>query len=188
VFLKIIRTLRNDSAALANKPDGVFKRTVCILSGDSPNRYCPQTTSDFAISKVSRIKLCSLHRNVDGRAFISWPRELRIWAQKREEVAYSPKAVKIIRPVSGNVIIASGKKNAQKIYFSAEGEYPHYWYVDGKFMGVAKNDDGLFVDVRPGKHKASVLSGNTSDTITFEVMASEEMDATWKNLRGDIIN
>jgi penicillin-binding protein 1C len=187
-FLKIVRALRNNSEAPISKPDGVYKRTVCILSGDSPNKYCPQTISDYSILDVSKIRLCSLHRNVDGRNFISWPRELRVWASREEGADYTAKSVKIIRPSSENAIIARGNENIQKVYFSAEGEYPHYWYLDGKFIGIVKKGDGLFADVALGKHKASVLSGNINDTVAFEVRASRDLDTAWKNQHGNVIN
>jgi penicillin-binding protein 1C len=188
VMLKIIRELWNDSETIPTRPPGVYIRTVCSLSGDLPNKYCPQTETDLAIRGVSRIKLCSLHRNIDGRSFVAWPQELRNWMRPYEETTTTVKKIKIIRPSPGHTVILQKPHDVERIFLSAEGDYPQYWYLDGKFVGVCENDDGIFADVSPGVHKASVLSGETSDTVSFEVKAPNEIRRDSIPQRGNIIN
>jgi penicillin-binding protein 1C len=175
VMLKIIRELWNDFEKIPARPSGIYVRTVCSLSGDLPNKYCPQTETDLAIKNVSRVKLCSLHRNIDGKTYVAWPPELSNWMQPYEETATTVKNIKIIRPSPGHAVILQKSDGVERIFLSAEGDYPQYWYLDGKFVGVCENTEGIFTDVSSGIHKVSVLSGETSDTVSFEVKTPHEI-------------
>lgn len=187
IFLEIMRSLWSPSEKPIAKPENVYIRTVCALSGDTPNKECPLTLSDLAISGVSKTYLCSLHRNVDGKSFIAWPPELRAWANRQEESSPPLKRVKIIRPVNAHTIIKQNNGLTEKVFLAAEGDYPHYWYLDGKFIGTS-HGDGMFIDVTSGPHKASVLSGNASDSVSFEVRTPGEIRSTNSSSHGNILN
>jgi hypothetical protein len=105
-----------------------------------------------------------------------------------EETATTVKKIKIIRPSPGHTVILQKPHGVERIFLSAEGDYPQYWYLDGKFVGVCENDDGIFADVSSGVHKASVLSGETSDTVSFEVKAPNEIRRDPIPQRDNIIN
>jgi penicillin-binding protein 1C len=187
-FLKIIRDIWRDSEKPIEKPSGVYRRTVCSLSGDAPNKYCPQTVSDLAIRDISKIKLCSIHRNIDGRTIVYWPPSLRAWMQRDTDITAAVKNIKIIRPATGHIIILQNNNDSASIFLSAEGDYPHYWYIDGKFIGICRNAEGLFANVQAGNHKASVLSGNNSDSVSFEVKTPKEIKDSSVNWSKNIIN
>ncbi|MDR0648902.1 MAG: hypothetical protein LBF92_06165 [Synergistaceae bacterium] len=80
--------------------------------------------------------------------------------------------VKIIRPFKGRKILAQDTNTVTaRVFLSAEGVLPHYWYVDGKFVASDVTGNGLFVELIPGQHKISVLSGAESDAGEFEVLS-----------------
>ena len=173
IFLKVIRELSTDDEKMFSLPDGIGIRLVCSLSGNIPNKYCPQTISDLFILETSNTKFCTMHRNINGRLIVHWPMELQKWISKDDDLT-SIKAVKIIRPSEGNTIVLKNINQTERIFLSAEGDTPHYWYIDGKFIGIC-DSEGLFTDVKPGTHKVTVLSGNASDTVTFYVKTPKEI-------------
>jgi len=173
IFLKVIRELWSDNEKPFQAPPGVDMRSVCSLSGNIPNRYCPQTLKDLFIPETSSTKLCTLHRNIDGRLVLYWPTTLRQWMSPNDDVALV-KTVKIVRPAEGSIIILQNNESSKRIYLSAEGDFPHYWYLDGKFIGISYGE-GLFADVARGIHKAAVLSGNASDTASFEIKTPRDI-------------
>ena len=186
IFLKVIRELWTENEKLFPQPSGVSARFVCSLSGNIPNKYCPQTVRDLFISKISDTKLCALHRNIDGRSIVYWPAALHNW-MSHEEDTLSVKNVKIIRPMEGSTIILQNNETAERIFLSAEGDFPHYWYVDGKFIGICEAD-GIFTDVTPGTRKVTVLSGSANDTVTFNVKTPKEIRDSISLLDLDVLN
>jgi penicillin-binding protein 1C len=188
LLLKIIREIWDDSEKPFERPNNIYQRLVCSLSGDIPNKYCPSTVSDIAIRNTSKTRSCSLHKNINGKTYISWPPELRTWIQPYEDIASSQKNVKIIRPSEGHTVIIQKGSGTEKIFLAAEGDYPHYWYLDGKFIGICQNEGGLFAAVSSGTHKASVLSGNTSESVTFDAKTPMQLREGSTRWNENIIN
>ena len=186
IFLKVMRELLTNKEKPFPSPDGVGTRSVCALSGNIPNSYCPQTITDLFISKVSSNDMCALHGSIDGRLVIHWPETLRNWMQ-REEETISQKTVRIIRPMEGSTIILQNSESTERVFLYAEGDFPHYWYVDGKFIGMS-HAEGVFIDLARGTHKATVLSGNASNTVTFEVRTPKEIRDESYRWNSNIIN
>ncbi|MDR1509515.1 MAG: penicillin-binding protein 1C [Synergistaceae bacterium] len=169
IMLKVAKEIWNETETRVTRPPGIYLRNVCSLSGALPTKNCPRTIKDFAIKNVSRTNLCPLHKEVGGHSFIAWPPEFSNWMQNYENTFAPGNNVKIIRPASGHTVILQNNGGKERIFLSAEGEAPHYWYLDGKFIGISRNGKGIFTDVGRGRHKASVLSGESSDTVSFEV-------------------
>jgi penicillin-binding protein 1C len=171
VMLKLFQELWGISDETRPKcPDGVYERKVCALSGALPGKFCPKTINDYAIKDVSSMEMCGIHKNIGGKLVTQLPRELDNWFQFKNRGDVSSHGIKITRPFSKRSIIKNGDSSVMRVFFSAEGELPHYWYLDGRFQAVDQDGAGLFMDVPRGRHKASVLSGEMSDAVEFEVI------------------
>jgi penicillin-binding protein 1C len=173
-MLYILNEISNErDDAESPLPEGIYKRRVCALSGLPAGKYCQQTIMDFAIRDVSDVSLCDIHKLIDGRIVTHLPKELDVWMQARGRSDIPSSGIKITRPHANRKILIQGneKKTAQ-VFFAAEGQPPHYWYLDGKFLSVDTTGEGLLFDVKAGRYKVSVLSGNESDTREFEVISS----------------
>jgi penicillin-binding protein 1C len=154
-------------------PNTIYRRKVCALSGLSAGKYCPRTIYDYAIKDVSDVAVCDIHKIIGGRTVTVLPKELDIWIQARGRSDAATSGVKIIRPSKDRKILAQDSNAATvRVFLSAEGPLPHYWYLDGKFLAPDTAGSGLFVEVSPGQHKATVLAGMENDAIEFEVLAS----------------
>jgi penicillin-binding protein 1C len=188
LMLKVARELWNDTETPFERPDGVFLRNVCSLSGALPTKNCPHTIKDLAIKNVTKPVLCPLHKEFDGRRYIAWPQEFRNWISNYETSFNSPGNIKIIRPVAGHTVVMKDNSKPERIFLSAEGEPPHYWYLDGKFIGTSQDGKGMFADIHHGSHKISVLSGESSDTVSFEVKTSVDLRESLNNKRMNILN
>jgi penicillin-binding protein 1C len=163
-------------------PAGVYTRKVCALSGLPAGRYCESTVIDYAIRDVSENSVCDLHRKIDDRVVSKLPKELEEWFQARARSNISSPGVKITRPFKNKKILTEKNVSAARIYLSAEGALPHYWYLDGRFLATDSEGRGLFFDVPTGSHRLSVLSGEDSDLIEFEVFDPEN-DAVANKLK-----
>jgi membrane carboxypeptidase/penicillin-binding protein PbpC len=175
IMLKVAREIWNDTETPFVRPSGVYIRNVCSLSGAIPTKDCNQTVKDLAIRNVSNTLLCSLHKKLHGRLYIAWPSEFSNWIINYENTFAPQSNVKIIRPTSGHIVILQSDGKPERIFFSAEGAVPQYWYLDGKFIGISRDGKGLFADVTRGRHRTSVLSGESSDTVAFEVKSPIEI-------------
>jgi penicillin-binding protein 1C len=190
LMLKVTSDIWDNTEALFERPKGVYSRSVCALSGALPTNNCPRTINDFAIKGVTKMTLCSLHKNIDGRGVIAWPPELRNWMPLNDgtsSIKSNKNNIKITRPVSGHTVMLQNNAASERIFLSAEGDAPHYWYLDGKFIGVSQNGEGLFFDVSRGAHKASVMSGESSDSVSFAVRTPKEIGSIDK-VRRNILN
>jgi penicillin-binding protein 1C len=184
IMIKVAGEIWNDTETSFVRPRGILIRDVCSLSGALPTKDCPQTVRDLAIKNVTKPTLCQLHKKIDGRLYIAWPPQFSNWLLNYENVFTAQNSVKIIRPVSGHTVILQNGES-ERVFLSAEGDAPHYWYLDGKFIGISPDGRGLFADVARGSHKASVLSGESSDTVSFEVKNPSEIN---ENLKGQNLN
>jgi penicillin-binding protein 1C len=188
LMLRITRTLPDEGGGLITQPPGVYLRSVCSLSGDSPTADCPQAIFEYAIRERTKITLCAMHKKIDGKTVIVWPDTLQRWVRAREEIIAPSKTVKIIRPQNGHTVILKKDEDEERVFFGAEGEAPLYWYLDGVFIGVCGKGEGIFANVKGGSHSATVLSGNVSDTVRFDVKTPREINEKFKTGIENVIN
>jgi penicillin-binding protein 1C len=188
IMLKVTREIMKDQESPFHKPHGIITRNVCALSGALPTINCPQIIEDLAIKDISRNVLCTLHKKIDENLFVNWPKEFNDYNLGSEENYFSHEGIKIIRPVAGHAVILKNKGEKERIFLSAEGEAPHYWYLDGKFIGVSHDGKGLFTDVAQGLHKASVLSMEFSDAVSFEVKTPGDINEVLRGERDYLLN
>jgi penicillin-binding protein 1C len=188
ILLEVARDLWDEHDNHLSRPKDVYARKVCALSGEIPTKNCPQVTADLAIRNVTQMTLCALHKNIDGRSYIAWPPELKNWMQAPEDLTQSANTVKIIRPARGQTMILEEQDETGRIFLSAEGDAPHYWYLDGKFIGISLNGEGIFMDVSRGTHKASVMSGDSSDTVSFEARTPKEIGSSLNKWKENVLN
>jgi penicillin-binding protein 1C len=188
IMLKVIRALGDSGDLAFSKPSGIYTRKVCALSGALPTKNCPQVVDDLVIRGVTKKSSCSLHKNIDGRTYIEWPSELRNWMSQNDLHSVKTNNIKIIRPTTGHTVVLQKDSGVERIFLSAEGDTPHYWYMDGKFFSVSPNGEGIFADVSAGRHKVSVMSGDSSDSASFEVKTPKEIRDSIKIGRGNILN
>jgi penicillin-binding protein 1C len=152
-------------------PSAIFRRKVCALSGSPAGKYCPRTIYDFAIKDVSDVSICGIHKIVNGSLVALLPKELDIWIQSKGRSDTQASGVKITRPFRDReIIMYDVNKKTTKVFLSAEGSLPHFWYLDGRYIATDANGDGLFIEASPGKHEATVLSGAQSDVCKFEII------------------
>jgi penicillin-binding protein 1C len=178
-MLNIFRELWSaDDGIDTPPPAGVYTRRVCALSGLPAGRYCESTVMDYAIKDVSSNSICDLHRKIDGRVVSALPKELNEWFQSRSRSDIPSPGVKITRPFKNRKILTEKGVGVARVYFSAEGALPFYWYLDGRFLAADFEGRGLFFDISAGSHRASVLSGEDSDLIEFEVFDPEDATDT----------
>jgi penicillin-binding protein 1C len=188
IMLKITMEIWNDTETSFLRPPGIYVRNVCALSGELPTKNCHQTVRDLAIKNVRKPILCRLHRELDGRPYIVWPPEFSNWLLYYQNTFTLRNKVKIIRPVAGHTVIMKNNDKPERIFLSAEGDAPHYWYLDGKFIAVSGDGKGIFTDVTNGRHRASVLSGESSDTVSFEVKTPVEINENFKKKNLNMLN
>ncbi|MDR3255055.1 MAG: penicillin-binding protein 1C [Synergistaceae bacterium] len=175
VMLNVFKELwGEDGNAISKTPEGIFTRKVCALSGAPAGKYCRVIVNDYAIKDISPFSICGLHKFVDGKIIVQLPDELSAWEQFRNRVERIGDGVRITRPTKGAQVL-SRRGEVVRIFFSAEGRPPYYWYMDGKFAGVDEKGDGVFFNVSAGRHRASVLSGERNDSAVFEVLRSDRL-------------
>ena len=58
------------------------RRAVCLLSGLSPQPWCPRQTREW-VATESPLQPCSWHHDLDGRTLTLWPAQYRAWAADR---------------------------------------------------------------------------------------------------------
>jgi penicillin-binding protein 1C len=178
-MLHILNEISNERDDVeAPLPPGIYKRRVCALSGLPAGKYCQHTITDFAIKDISDVSLCDIHKFVDGRIVTQLPKELDVWMQARGRSDIPSSGIKITRPHENRkILIGSDGKMTVKVFFAAEGQLPHHWYLDGKFLATDTTGDGVFSDVKAGRHRSAVLSGNESDTREFEIISQDVTQA-----------
>lgn len=174
--LKVLGELRSDGDDALDPPGGVYRRTVCALSGELPANACPYTTDDYAVADVSPQSLCTMHLIREGRLVTLWPAELSRWSQMRGRVSASEapaRALRITRPRRGSQHVLQKGGGALRLFVSAEGGGEQYWYLNGRFAAKNPGAEGIFIDVPAGVHRLSVLTGEESDVVEFEVLPPE---------------
>jgi penicillin-binding protein 1C len=73
---------RERMLSLPEPPPGVVDAAVCSLSGMRPSDDCPHTRREhFRTGAVPR-DTCTWHRSERGRVVVSYPAEIRAWAER----------------------------------------------------------------------------------------------------------
>lgn len=182
--LRIFAELPNAKQEDFAPPEGIYRRAVCALSGAPLSDACPNSAEDYAIRGVSQQKLCGMHVLAGGRALILWPEELRKWSQIRGREgadARQDSSVRITRPRAESEVPLMAGARTLRLFVSAESDGEQFWYLNGRFVAKNAGPDGLFLDVGSGRHRLSVLSGEKSDAIEFEVVAEGNSKAPAHN-------
>ncbi|MGQ9473088.1 MAG: penicillin-binding protein 1C [Candidatus Caldatribacteriaceae bacterium] len=175
--VKIMQKLCRGKSVWYAPPDNIEWREVCALSGKLPSSACQNRSKAPFIKGVSPLKICDLHRFVNGQIVTIWPQELALFLEEKEPRELSTLSPKIPSPLA----IASPAnrkrylpnhltKNARLPLKAETREKEIYWFVDGEFVGKGQADMALFVTFPLGTHiiTASSSSGNI-DTVTIEV-------------------
>jgi penicillin-binding protein 1C len=172
IVMQIFRELPDKGDASFPMPESIYERSVCALSGMLPTENCANRTRDMAIRGVSPVGLCELHRNADGRIRVVWPPELSNWFDSTDENLIPLQSIRITKPLSRARYRLGKEDQKMSLLLSAEGPLPHYWFLDGEFLGEDRAGDGIFADVQRGSHTVSVLSRGQTDRLTFDVLDS----------------
>ncbi|MEZ5290918.1 MAG: penicillin-binding protein 1C [Vicinamibacterales bacterium] len=77
------------TAPVARPPGTVVERTVCALSGQTANAWCPLRRREFVAAESPDVA-CRWHHGTDGGVVTEWPSEYRQWA--REHAGTSPES------------------------------------------------------------------------------------------------
>ncbi|MDR1916053.1 MAG: penicillin-binding protein 1C [Synergistaceae bacterium] len=196
IMLKVMREIWPESETPATRPDGIYSRAVCAVSGALPTKNCPQKIFDLAIKDVSSLSLCGLHTNINGVITLTWPQSIRGWMRQVENADTNIQKnrpedndkVKIIRPLAGHSIIIRDGQESERIFLSAEGKPPYFWYLDGTFVGTDIKGDGIFTEAHRGRHKASVLSNGNTESVVFDVLTPRDIRTSGNDARNNVIN
>ncbi|MDR1019783.1 MAG: penicillin-binding protein 1C [Synergistaceae bacterium] len=174
IMLSVFNDIRDaGDGRIKVPPSAIFRRKVCALSGSPAGKYCPSIIYDYAIKDVSDVSLCDIHKAVDGHLITVLPKELDVWFQGRGRSDVPSSGVKITRPFKDRKILMQDTSEVSaRVFLSAEGPLPHYWYLDGKFIASDTTGKGLFFEVLPGQHTIAVLSATENDAMEFEVITA----------------
>lgn len=177
VAWEIARMLYPDGAGpWFRRPESVFRREVCALSGAVPAPECPERVTGWAIRRCSSDAPCALHvRGGDGRTVVRWPSALAAFFRARADGAAgaAPEtALKITAPAPGSVFrLVDGveQRIACKTSGAAPGE-PVFWFCDDVFEKQLPGGAPFFWAPLPGSRRIScaTVSGE-SDAVEITV-------------------
>ena len=156
------------------KPDDIFERDICAVSGQPASPICPEKTRGFAIRGKSSLALCTVHRQgPNGTVTENWPPDIARFLQSRvasspldKPVIVSPadrSVYKIIPGIASQAITA----HADKI----EAATMLWWFLDAAPIGTTLGKATLVIlPPTKGKHTltCSTESGDSS-TVTFSI-------------------
>ncbi|MBQ9565440.1 MAG: penicillin-binding protein 1C, partial [Synergistaceae bacterium] len=131
-------------------------RPVCTLSGQPPTAACPGTRMDWAIEGVTRTVPCSLHTIRQGRSAVLWPAEMGR-PEGGAGVALRKRSPLTISSPPAGATYLSAPFAPQRIPMRAEGaEGRVWWYLDGRYLGMAEPGETFFHALPDGEHSLSV--------------------------------
>lgn len=166
-YLAAVRGRRDEAVV---PPQGVYKREVCSLSGALPRDVCPHIVQDYAIRDVSSQSLCDIHVRGEGGVTLNFPDELRGWMQMRTVGSVTDGGdVRITRPPRAAIYDLMPGKRSTRVYVFSEGVGEGNWYLNGRHILRTNDGEGGFIEAAEGQHKLSVLIGERTDTVFFEV-------------------
>ena len=156
------------------KPEDVYERDICSLSGQPASSICPAKTRGFAIRGKSSPTLCTIHRlQSDGHVVENWPADIAQFLQahgasnpagKPAIVSPADRSVyKIIPGIASQAIAARADKIAAGTTL--------WWFLDSASIGTTLGNATLVIPPpAKGKHTltCSTESGD-STTVTFSI-------------------
>ncbi len=156
------------------KVSSLYKRVkICPTSGMLAGEECPSTVFEYIpLSLLEKEKSCSWHKN----GGVEYPSEYAAWYNLKGRAAslsdeYSP--LEITSPRDGSVFFynAGLVLGRQKLSVEASGgsENSARLILDGKEAGFSDRPFVFYVDVEKGVHKATVICGQESQEILYEV-------------------
>ena len=175
------------NAALADPPDGLVDREICVLSGMPANPWCPSKRHEHVPAEADTAP-CSWHHQAEQGLITEWPPEYREWARSAglaspnvataaaivvrhaTSASASRPALAIASPPSGATYLIDPtlRRDFQTLPLRAVTERPGRleWHVDGRSLGVASSESALAWPLAPGIHEILVTdtSGRTAST------------------------
>ena len=174
-------------AALADPPDGLVDREICVLSGMPANPWCPSKRHEHVPAEADTAP-CSWHHQAEQGLITEWPPEYREWARAAglaspsvataaaivvrhaTSASASRPALAIASPPSGATYLIDPtlRRDFQTLSLRAVTDRPGRleWHVDGRALGVASSESALAWPLAPGIHEILVTdtSGRTAST------------------------
>ena len=168
-------------AALADPPDGLVEREICVVSGMPANPWCPSKRREH-VPADSDDGPCSWHHQSDDGLITEWPPEYREWARSsglaaprspstaRIVVRHAPAtlegrpALAIASPPTGATYLIDPtlRREYQTLPLRAVSERPGRldWHVDGRAFGTTSSESALAWPLTPGIHEILVRDSN----------------------------
>lgn len=163
--IRIMREITPKGSEWFELPKGVKRGELCPLSGQLRNPYCPLSTQELYIDKVSRRDPCSLHAFEDGNVIVKWPRDLEDFF-KQTTPANIVRELKITSLRAGAVYYMQGERSRLELA-AAGGRGELFWFVDGQYYDSngSGRDQSVFWRMAEGQHKITAAdeSGKTAD-------------------------
>ena len=124
-------------------PPGVFRRTICSLTGLAATADCPETEEGRALRGRTPATLCAAHRrNAAGRPV--------------RTASAAEASVRILCPEADAVYeCAPGREGVEVVCSAAVSgaqNGPFYWFVDGHPAGRSEPDRPFVVELGAGTH------------------------------------
>jgi penicillin-binding protein 1C len=177
VMLAAHERLGSDEPALAVPDESLTSRSVCALSGEAAQAWCPTRRREWLPADVADVP-CSWHRPSDGAVLVAWPAEYREWARQhglpraRVSAATTPtgpsgaihtarasssrRTLEIVSPASGSTyrIDPTLRREFQTLPLRVVAAAPMNieWSVNGVKVGESSSESGLGWVLRPGRH------------------------------------
>jgi penicillin-binding protein 1C len=161
-----------DPAGPAARPDGLFERRVCALSGMTAGEWCPSRRREWLPAGDERA--CSWHRLTATGVRVDWPAGYRAWAAQLgllEQPAViqesAPPAARVMRRSGPALAIANPPSGATySIDPTLRREFQTLalralttenaridWYIGDRLLGSASSEEPLMWPLRPGTHR-----------------------------------
>jgi len=161
-------------------PERVERRTICALSGQTANRWCPAQVEEW-VAIESPAAHCRWHQAAGHGARVAWPPEYRPWAQSqgivtalvneplaaRAEVPEPP--LRILNPPAGAIYLVDPTLRPAfqtlALRVVAGQRRSIEWRLDGRRLGRAQSDTAFDWPLEVGRHTISALDriGHQSD-------------------------
>lgn len=172
VARKILSRITPPGAEWFEIPDTVGKRAVCQLSGALRSRSCPHAVEDLYIKDTSSAETCTIHKEINGKASLSWPPELAGFYSKPDKKEWSQ--VRILSPKKNAAYIITDQSDILPLTSTGEGTL--YWFIDGEPAAVTEGEN-TFWKMTPGQHKIYVIDEKGStDSVVFTVKEGNKTD------------
>jgi membrane carboxypeptidase/penicillin-binding protein PbpC len=163
-------------AVVADPPEGLVEREICVLSGMSATPWCPSKGREH-VPDAGDATPCSWHHQSDTGLITIWPPEYRDWARRNGFLTDRavPASAVVVRDVRGSSPARSPLRIANPpagatylidptlrhefqtlaLRAVAERRTELEWRVDGRALGSASSESALDWPLAPGTHVIS---------------------------------